>query len=135
MALFTWSDKFAVNILEIDAQHKRLIELINMLYDAMKQGKGKDVLGKVLADLVTYTVYHFSTEEKLFQKFGYPEYEVHKKEHDNLTLKAKDLKEKFNQGKTMITIEVMNFLKDWLNNHILNSDTQYGPFLNSKGVS
>jgi len=47
---------------------------------------------------------------------------------------ATELKGSFDKGENIITVEVMNFLKDWLNNHIIGTDKKYGPFLNSKGV-
>jgi hemerythrin len=134
MALITWTDALSVNIKEIDAQHRRLFDLMNKLHEAMKVGKGNDVLGGILGDLVKYTVFHFSTEEKYFQKFGYPEFQQHKKQHDDLAQKAKALKESFEQGKQTISIEVLNFLKDWLSGHIVGSDKKYGRFLNSKGL-
>lgn len=135
MALMNWESKFSVGIKEIDDQHKKLFDLINSLHDAMKAGKGKDALGKVLIELVNYTVYHFGTEEKLFQKYAYPETTAHKKEHADLTKQATELKAKFEKEGGAITIDVMNFLRDWLNNHILKIDMKYVPFLKSKGVS
>ncbi len=135
MPLIQWTQSLSVNIKEIDSQHKRLIELINLLHESMRAGKGKDVLGKVLGDLADYTVSHFGTEEGLFQKYGYPEYLRHKREHDELTKQVLALKDKFETGAPVITVELMNFLKDWLNGHILNSDKKYSEFLNSKGVS
>ncbi len=134
MAFMTWKDEFAVNIREGDTQHKKLLELLNRLFDAMKVGQGKEVLGITLKELVDYTVYHFGTEEKLFQQFGYPEYAKHKEEHDDLTKKALELKAAFDSGKQTITIEVMTFLKNWLNVHILQEDKKFGPYLQSKGV-
>ncbi|HEX8947628.1 MAG TPA: bacteriohemerythrin [Dissulfurispiraceae bacterium] len=134
MALMTWDGKFSVNIKEIDDQHKKLFDLVNNLHDAMKAGKGKEAVGKVLNELISYTVYHFGTEEKLFQQYGYPEQTKHKKEHEDLTKKATDLKGKFDKGDIAITIEVMNFLRDWLNTHILRTDKAYSAFLNGKGL-
>ncbi len=135
MPLFQWTPELSVNVKEIDNQHRKLVDLINLLHDSMKSGKGKDVMGKVLNDLADYTVYHFGTEERLFQKYGYIEYPQHKKEHDELTKQALDVKSKFEAGQTTVTIEVMNFLKDWLNHHIRYSDKKYSAFLNSKGVN
>ena len=135
MPLFQWTPELSVNVKEINNQHKQLVNLINLLHDSMKSGKGKDVMGKVLNDLTDYTVYHFGTEERLFQKYGYIEYPQHKKEHDDLTKQVLDVKSKFEAGQTTVTIEVMNFLKDWLNNHIKHSDKKYSAFLNSKGVN
>ncbi len=135
MSLFQWSPDLSVNITEIDQQHKKLIDLINLLHDSMRMGKGKDVIAKVLKDLTDYTVYHFGTEERLFAKYGYAESARHKKEHDDLTKQVIDLKTKYESGQATITVEVMTFLKDWLNNHIKQSDKKYSAFLNSKGVN
>ena len=134
MALITWNETLAVNIKKIDDQHKRLVELINILHDSMKAGKGNDVIGPILSDLLSYTAFHFATEEKLFQQFAYPEYLLHKKEHDALANKVKAFINDFRAGKISVTIEVMNFLRDWLRNHILGSDQKYAPFLVNKGV-
>ncbi len=134
MPLFQWSQNLSVNIAEIDTQHKRLVDLINQLHDSMKEGKGKEALGKILKELTDYTVYHFSTEEKLFEKHGYPEGARHKKEHEDLTRQVLDIGGKFSTGKAVITMEVMNFLKEWLNNHIMQVDKKYSQFLNAKGV-
>lgn len=138
MSLMTWNDnEFSVNIKLLDTHHKRLFGLVNDLHDAMKQGGAKDILGKVFSELIDYTVYHFRAEEELFQKYGYPEYAQHKKEHEDLTKQVLELKDKFDKDKLMcvLTIETMDFLKDWLKNHICGSDKKYGPFLNSKGVA
>jgi hemerythrin len=134
MPIISWNDNFSVGIKEIDAQHQCLIELVNKLHDSMKAGKGNAVLGPVLEDLLKYTQFHFSTEEKYFRKYGYPEYLQHKQQHDDLTQKALELKSNFEKGKLTISIEVMNFLKDWLSSHILGVDKKFGPFLLSKGL-
>lgn len=137
MALMTWNDaEFSVNIKALDAHHKRLFDLVNTLYDAMKEKKARDVLGGIFSELIDYTVYHFGAEEDLFKKHGYPEYQQHKKEHEDLTKTALELKAKFDkdQLRIMLTMETMEFLKNWLRNHICGTDKKYGSFLNSKGV-
>lgn len=134
MALIDWNDNLSVNIKEVDSEHKKLIGMINELHSAMGAGKGKDALGKVLAGLVEYTKTHFSYEENLMQKHNYPGYVSHRGLHDALVKKVLDLQSNFQAGKSLVTVEVMNFLKDWLTNHIQNTDRKYGPFLNGKGV-
>lgn len=134
MPLFEWSEKYSVNIKVCDEQHKCLIELLNNLHAAMKQGKGKEVIGGVLNELAGYTVYHFKTEEDLFIKHGYSEYAGHKNEHDILTAQVVGIKGKYEKDQSIVTIELMQFLKNWLNDHILGSDKKYGQFLNGKGV-
>lgn len=135
MPLITWDETYSVNIREIDDQHKKLFNLINILCDAMREGRDNDVLGRVLSELIDYTVYHFDTEERLFKKHGYPEYKHHKKEHDNLTRQAVELRDKFNSdGYGMLSLEVLIFLKDWMKNHVMVTDKKYASFLNGKGV-
>lgn len=134
MALISWTDRLLTNVKACDDQHKRLVSLVNDLHDAMTAGKGKDVLGKILGELVSYTDYHFKTEEQLFDRYSYPDAPKHKKEHQELTRKAKELKTRFEKGEVTISIEVMNFLSNWLKDHIMGSDKKYGPFLNDKGV-
>ncbi len=134
MALMEWSDNLSVNVKQIDEEHKKLVGMLNDLHDAMKQGKGSDVSGKVLSGLVQYVATHFSNEEKLMKENAYPEYLRHKKEHDDLTKQALDLQQQFQTGKPVLTIELMKFLKDWLSNHILGTDKKYSPYLNSKGI-
>jgi hemerythrin len=134
MALIEWSSSLSVGVSEIDEQHKKLIGIINRLNDAMKTGKGKDALTTLLKETAEYTVYHFGTEETYFDRFGYPGKERHKLEHKGLLEKVVQLSKDFDSGKVTITLDVMNFLKDWLSKHIMGSDKQYGPLFNQKGL-
>jgi len=135
MALVDWKDIYIVNVAEVDEQHKKLVGFINELHQAMLIGKGKDVMSKILKDLVEYTVYHFGTEEKFFDRYDYPDSELHKKQHKDLTEQVLVVQKKFEAGEKVLTIDVMNFLRDWLHEHIVGSDKLFGPYLNSKGVS
>lgn len=134
MSLIDWNSSYSVNVKEIDDQHKKLIDLINKLYDEMKSGHGKEALSGVLKELVDYTKYHFQAEEKLLSKNNYPNFAAHKKEHEELTKKVEEINEKIASGKMVISSNVLTFLKDWLNNHILVEDKGYSKYLNEKGV-
>jgi len=135
MSLIKWKEEYSVKVPEIDEQHKKLISLINQLADAMSVGKGRDVLNGVLAELMSYTEYHFEAEEKLFREHGYPEHERHSQAHDELTAKTRELKAAFDRGETKLSVDVMLFLSAWLNRHILDEDKQYQPYLSGKQVS
>lgn len=135
MSLINWDESYSVNIKKIDEQHKELVKLVNELHDAMSQGAANDVLSKVLNSLVDYTIIHFNTEEELFKSYNYPDAQNHKTEHDKLTQQVKDFQGKFRDGKSTITYELMDFLSDWLINHILDSDKKYSSYLKSRGVS
>jgi hemerythrin len=134
MSLIKWKEEYSVKVAEIDEQHKKLIDIINQLADAMSVGKGRDVLNGVLAELVSYTEYHFETEEKLFREHGYPEHERHSQAHDELAVKARELKAAFDRGETKLSVDVMLFLSTWLNRHILDEDKHYEPYLVGKRV-
>ena len=134
MALIAWSDTYSVQVRQFDDQHKKLIEMVNDLHDSMKVGKGKEALGKILKSLIQYTAMHFSSEERLMKQHNYPDYEQHKKEHNQLVMKVQDVQKKYLEGSTILSQEVMNFLKEWLRNHIQGEDKKYGIFFNSIGV-
>jgi hemerythrin len=134
MALIQWDKSFSVNVGEIDKQHQVLVQMINDLNEAMRQGKSKDILGKIIDGLVTYAVTHFKMEEKYFDQFEYASAFSHKKEHTDFTKKVAEFKSGFDKGKIMLSIEVMDFLSTWLQKHIKGSDMKYGPFFNEKGL-
>ncbi len=129
-----WGPNLSVGIPSIDEQHKKLVAMVNTIHNGVKQGIGRDVAAKVLNELAEYTVFHFKTEEDFFDKYGYPETDVHKAIHKDLVQKVVAFKEKFDKGHATVDFELLNFLKNWLQNHICITDKKYGPFLAEKGV-
>jgi hemerythrin len=138
MALMSWMNTYSVNVVQFDAQHKQLFGLINGLHDAMAKGHGNDVMAKTLDELILYTKSHFQAEEKLLQAKGYPELAAHKAQHDKFTAQIVQFQKDFSEGKLTVTVQLMNFLRDWLVHHILETDKRYGKFLQQekeKGLS
>lgn len=133
MSLIKWEDRYSVKISKFDQQHQQLVNMINQLYEAMKVGKGQVELGKILDELVDYTRRHFSSEEALMLKHAYPQYTEHKESHDRLTQQVMDYKNQYKEGKIGLSVQMMNFLKEWLVNHILDEDKAYTNFFESKG--
>ncbi len=125
MAIVSWSDSYSVNIIGIDAQHKHLFDLVNELHDAMSQGQGKLVLTGTLDSLAKYASVHFADEEKLLAKANYPDLAIQKKEHEVFIQKVHELQAQQQSGAVALTLPVMEFLKDWLVNHILKKDKKY----------
>ena len=124
----------SVGIEIADMHHKKLVSMINGLHHAMLYDNSKEVMANVLSALVVYTQKHFEYEEELFKTYHYPEYDAHKRQHDDLTKHVIKFNEKFNAGNTMLNIELLNFLKSWLIEHIIKSDRKYIAFLNERGV-
>lgn len=134
MALIQWSSDLSVQIDEIDKQHQKLIAMINQLNDAMRQGKGKEVVGKIIDGLVSYTQVHFAVEEKYFAQFGYPDAGNHVKEHTTFVKKAAEFQSDFANGKLTLSVQIINFLSDWLKHHIQGTDRKYVPLFKQNGV-
>jgi hemerythrin len=134
VAFIRWNSNLSVNVGAIDVQHQKLIALINALNDAMALGKGKEVLSQIINELVGYTTSHFALEEKYFDQYKYPEAVSHKKEHADFVKKVGEFQDKFNKGIAGLTVEVMQFLKDWLVKHIQGTDKKYSAFFNEKGL-
>lgn len=127
MALITWDQSLSVGVPDLDAQHRRLVDMINDLHDAMAKGRGRDALKPLLTRLVQYTATHFQAEEQYMRKIDYPNLSQHKAEHENLVRRVKELTQSYESNQISLTIETMNFLRDWLTNHIRRVDRQYAP--------
>ena len=134
MALIEWTDKMALNILEVDRQHQKLVGLINELDDAMQHGRGRDVVGAVLERLVDYTVYHFGTEEHLLETHNYPGSVRHKLQHVEFVKKLIEFRDALARREISLSIQVMSYLSDWLVDHIQGTDRQYVGHLAERGV-
>jgi len=132
--LLRWSTSLSVGIDSIDSQHKLFIDLINELYRQMHSGSAKQAVGSALAKLIDYTGTHFLYEEKLFSKHGYTELESHKEIHSQMVAQVVEFQEQFKKGEKDVSLDLLEFLKDWLIDHIKKTDMQYSPFLQSKGV-
>jgi len=132
MAFIVWEDKYSIGNSEIDEQHKKLLELINILDacinlpDVSKLSLYKDTLDK----LVDYINFHFSSEEKYMREINYPEYEFHRKAHYTFVKKVmQSVKYDFSEKDKDIEIkyrELLVFLKNWLVMHILIVDKKIG---------
>ncbi len=129
MALLNWDDSYSVHYASIDDQHKRLVDLINQLHEAMTQGKGKQALSSILAEMIDYSQTHFAYEEKLMLDIQYPNYHVQILAHAGFIEKVRELQNRYESGQQALSLDVMEFLKKWLTNHILDLDKKYSPYL------
>lgn len=125
-----WSELFNTGITEIDNQHKALLRILNKALN-VKLCTQKDDIELILSELKSYAKFHFTYEENLFEKYNFPNSGTHIKEHQEF----KKIIEEF-----CLTINTLSsnqeyvekliiFLKDWLINHILNSERKYINYL------
>ena len=141
MQLINWNSSVALDISEIDDQHKELVNVINEMFDAMADGRGNEIIDDILQRLIDYTEYHFTTEEKYFDQFNYKESEEHKKEHKYFVEKVLEFRQAPDRGMdklegsdNVISVDLWKLLKEWLVNHIKNSDRKYARLFKEKGL-
>lgn len=121
-----WSDLFNTGITEIDNQHKKLLNILNKALTLSINSQDSEI-DTIFSELMSYAKYHFTYEEYLFEKYNFPNSGQHLKEHNNF---KKTIEEMCASAKEMTKSEesienLVVFLKDWLINHILNSDRKY----------
>jgi len=133
--MFDWNNSYAIGIASIDAQHRILFELSGKLHQAMSAGQGKAAVGPILERLLEYTKAHFAHEERLLRLHDYPDLAAHKAQHDALTKQVADFSAKFKSGQAAITVQLLQFLKNWLVDHIKGCDMKYAPHLATRAVA
>lgn len=134
MSLLIWGAMFEVGVAEMDQHHHTLFSLANQLAESARQGQGKEPLEKIFEELLRYTQYHFSSEEKLMAAHGYPDAEQHKQAHQELIRKVAEAKRNFSAGEDSIVDEMMGLFTNWLAHHIMETDKDLSKYLIEKGV-
>ncbi|WP_182185645.1 bacteriohemerythrin [Pectinatus frisingensis] len=131
MSYIDWDQSYSVGVAKFDAEHKKLLRMINQLHDAIEAGRGDEMIAPLLDGLVDYVNTHFSHEEELMKKYNYSKYAWHKKIHDDFVDKVKrDIK--LHERHLLSPIQLLNTLRNWLLNHICHDDKQYSDFFADK---
>ncbi|MHB9292321.1 putative hemerythrin [Hollandina sp. SP2] len=130
-SFIAWKDIYSVGIPKIDEQHKELINLTQRLYQACLSGSetGKFYFKKAMHDLVSYVTFHFSAEEKLMERIGFPELPEHKKEHESFVKKVLEDVKKFESGRAIVPNTFVRYLREWILTHIAKTDQKYGFYI------
>ncbi len=134
MELIIWDDSLSVGVKAMDAQHKKLIKIINDLNENILHDYDGVAFEKILDELVNYIDYHFKCEEDLFVENGFEKSESHIKMHKYFTNQVLQYKYLYDSGKKPEATELMKLLRYWLIEHIIKTDKTYGKFLNEKGI-
>jgi len=128
MPLIKWTSEMSVGIAELDEQHQGLVDLLNRFHERMMAGRGRGMVDGVLAELLRYAEIHFASEERLFAEHGYPEALAHQAEHKSFTARVRELRAEVASGKQFVSLTALNFLRDWIADHVLNVDMAYKSF-------
>lgn len=124
-----WDEILSVGVEEIDEDHRKLVNIFNILNHSVMAEESADYLAATLAELINCTVWHFSHEERLMLKHRYEGIEEHKAEHQELINSAKELQQEILQADKPMVDEHIEFLERWLTEHILTADLRLGSYL------
>jgi hemerythrin len=124
-----WGSILSVGVDEIDEDHRKLVNIFNILNHAVTEGESPDYLAAVLEELINCTVWHFSHEDRLMLKYDYEGLEEHRAVHQELIKSAKELQQKVLQADKPMVDEDIVYLERWLTEHILTEDLRLGSYL------
>ncbi len=130
--LIRWNSTYELGHSEIDGQHQKLVDIINDFYNAFATAQAHNKIGDIIGELVNYTIFHFTAEEEIFKASTYPDAEEHIQTHKEFVDKLKGYHQEVKDGNMTTTYDLMTFLRDWLLQHIMGTDTNYLPFLKTQ---
>lgn len=129
-----WKKEYEFGIREIDEQHKKFVDGLSRLIDAIDEQKVKEEMAGILQEIGEYADYHFFTEEKYFDQFNYEGAEEHKQKHQEFRDKFKDILNKYEKDEMAMSFELVEFLENWLFDHLLNLDKKYVECFKNNGL-
>lgn len=124
-----WTDELAVGDEDIDNDHMILIALINNAARRIDAGEIPHAIGESIDQLIAYTVMHFEQEELVMQQANYPEFPMHKAQHDDLRNRVADLRRRFDAGEASVCDDLLKLFRVWLFEHIQQFDKRIGNHL------
>ena len=126
--MILWKDEYKIGLELVDDQHKRLFEIAGEIYELVKLNEEVDKFDEiveVIQELKDYTVFHFTAEEAYMLEVGYPRFFSHKVLHQEFIAKVNSVNiTALDEDQTKYLLEMLTFVLDWLQNHILRVDTE-----------
>lgn len=131
--LMDWSDNLDIGIEEINRQHQTLLHLVNELHHLLHNNYGLASIKRVVQGLIDYTANHFTYEETLFDQVEYSQNQQHKEKHKKLVKEVLEFQRRVEKGEE-VGDELMQFLKNWLVQHIMREDKAYADEFKHGGI-
>lgn len=126
MSEFVWTEAMSVGVPALDADHRCLVRIINLLHDAEGNDTNR-VIEIVMEALNRYARFHFAREEQVMTACGFPALGVHRAEHVSFSRTLAAIPERQHGEKA--AQELRDYLRDWLLHHILIQDMAYKPYI------
>jgi hemerythrin-like metal-binding protein len=132
--LFRFRPKYSVLIEKMDGEHQRIFDFINRIHMAIKQSKSEAEILPIFREMAAFTREHFAHEEAMMIRLNYPGYNAQKQMHTKLLDTVAGYVEALNSGRSVDLISALVFLSEWLQEHILKVDRQYGEYFKERGI-
>jgi len=132
MPLIDWDDRFLLGIPQLDEHHRQLVRLLNQAFDGFTAKAPAEEVSKLLEALADYATYHFAAEENWMKANGYPRLTEHAAEHDKFSARVTEMLRDVSAENPTLPLELLTFLKNWLVEHILSTDADYGRFFRTQ---
>jgi hemerythrin-like metal-binding protein len=129
-----WSNNMLTGVATMDSQHRYLVDTLKRANEKLLRRDESMLLGEIARDLLNYAIMHFETEEALMQRYGYgnecPDLaRSHIAQHRDFSRRVVDVCEHLREGRPVSRIEVLQYLNEWLRNHVLGVDQRLGAFV------
>jgi len=134
MDVISWSSEYSVGIGGIDDQHKKLVSILNALLVSLNEDTDPKHISGLLKELADYSIYHFDNEERYMKEFDYPLYAEHHKEHEDFKAKIMIFIDQYEKQEAMLTVDLLEFVWNWLKGHIAGTDKKYSAFFREHGL-
>jgi len=134
MAYFEWAEDMEIDRGPIDADHRHLVDLVNELHTATTEGRGREVVGAILTELIGYTTDHLRREEASMAAVNFPHLARHKIGHAHFVESLSGLQKQYEAGRISVAAQLSTVLRDWLSLHIRRSDKELLEFIRKTGA-
>lgn len=124
MTLLEWKPEFSVGIASMDFEHKKMIGMINEIYDELLTHRDADSIEQFLGDIHTAISAHFALEERMMKEAEYVEYEAHKDDHEELLDEIRDMMDQLQADPEKAFELLRQNLVDWFGKHFATYDAR-----------
>ncbi|MCK5236682.1 MAG: hemerythrin family protein [Deltaproteobacteria bacterium] len=135
MEQIQWDESFSVGVAQMDREHKRIIEMINLLLRDPEADTSSETVSEILTRITKYAGEHFATEEEILERHGYPELSSHKEKHRAFRKKAVAFCLDTMDGQISVPADALYYLKEWWTQHILTVDMRLSSFYKERGIT
>jgi hemerythrin-like metal-binding protein len=129
-----WENEYCTGDSVIDKALQQVVNYINLLHQALKNGNDEDTVNEIIAGLTEYSEIHFKLEEDKMKELGYPNIAAHVQEHQIFSDRLSKLGDDMKKKNVSVNLRLLKFMKVWFSGHILNTDKKFHEFKNGGSI-